>query len=74
MEYPYNQITGQTSNEDYTATVYVHVQSEFFPIDETSLTAAVQQWLLNNVPEIISTTADRREQIFTTTPLPPLGG
>jgi hypothetical protein len=72
MEFPYSQITGQSSNEDYTASVYVHVQSEFFPIDEAALTAHVQQWLLDNVPAIVSTTAAQHEQVFPVTPLPAL--
>jgi hypothetical protein len=72
MDFPYSQITGQSPNEDYRAFVYVHVQSEFFPIDEAALTAHVQQWLLDNEPNIISTTAERHEQVFTITPLPAL--
>lgn len=72
MEFPYNTITGTSSSEDASAYVTIHVQAEFFPIDETALTAAVQQWLLDNVPEVIATTAERREQTFPVTQLPPL--
>lgn len=72
MDYPYNQITGKTSSEDASAFVAFHVQSEFFSIDEDALTAAVQQWLLDNVPEIVATTAERREQTFPVTQLPSL--
>jgi hypothetical protein len=72
MEYPHCKITASSPNEDAKAFVYLHVQSEFFPIDEAALTAAVQQWLLGNVPEVIATTAERREQTYPVTPLPPL--
>lgn len=72
MDYPYNRITGQSSSEDASAFVSVHVQSEFFTVDEGALTAVVQQWLLDNVPEIVSTTAERREQTFPITQLPSL--
>ncbi|WP_416520016.1 hypothetical protein [Streptomyces achromogenes] len=72
MEYPHNHITGQTNREDATAFVTLYVQSEFFPIDESALTAHIQQWLLDNVPEIVATTAERREQTFPVTALPPL--
>lgn len=72
MEYPYSQITGNSSNEDASAFVTIHVQAEFFPIDEAALAAAVQQWLLDNVPEIVATTAEHREQTFPVTQLPPI--
>lgn len=72
MDYPYSTITAKSDNEDASAFVYVHVQSEFWPIDEAALTAAIQQWLLENVPEVIATTAQRREQVFPVTDLPPL--
>ncbi|MGW2739134.1 hypothetical protein ACWC4D_33655 [Streptomyces sp. NPDC001288] len=71
-DYPFNRITAQTSRDDATAFVTISVQSEFFPIDEAALTAHVQQWLLDNNSNIIATTAERREQIFPVTPLPPL--
>lgn len=73
-DYPYNRITGQTDSEDRQAFVSIHVQSEFFPVDESGLTAAIQQWLLDNVPDIVATVAERREQIFPVTTLPPLPG
>lgn len=73
-DYPYSRITGQSNREDASAFVTINVQSEFFPIDEDGLTAAVQQWLLDNVPDIVSTTAERREQTFPVTTLPPLPG
>ncbi|MFE1452017.1 hypothetical protein [Streptomyces olivaceoviridis] len=69
MDFPFNQITAQTSNEDSRVYVYINVQSEYAPVDETGLTHAVQQWLTANVPNVISTTAERHEQIFTVTPL-----
>lgn len=72
MDYPHNAIIAKTDSEDRQAFVSVHVQSEFFPIDEAALTQVVQQWLLDNVPEVTSTTAQRREQVFPVTDLPPL--
>jgi hypothetical protein len=68
----YNQITGQGANEDDKAFIYVHVQAEFFPIDEAALTRHIQQWMLDNAQDVISTTAERHEQVSTTTPLPAL--
>ncbi|MEU5323016.1 hypothetical protein AB0G67_40630 [Streptomyces sp. NPDC021056] len=72
MDYPYIRIQAQTSNEDQSLTVAVHVQSEFFPIDEAGLAQTVQQWLLDNVPQVTTTTAERREQAFPVTQLPSL--
>lgn len=74
MDYPYNRVEGQTETEDHRVFVDVHVFSEFIPIDESALTQAVQQWLLDNVPEVVSTTAQRREQVFPVTQLPTLPG
>lgn len=72
MDYPYIRVQAQTSNEDQTLFVNVHVQSEFFPIDEAGLTQAIQQWLIDNVPQVTTTTAERREQVYPVTTLPPL--
>lgn len=72
MDYPYNRIQAQTSNEDQNLFVSVHVQSEFFPIDEAGLTQVIQQWLLDNVPQVTATTAERREQVYPVTTLLPL--
>ena len=72
MEYPFNRITAQTNSEDTTAYVSIYVQSEFFAIDEAGLTAHVQQWLLDNAPQVIATLAERRDQTFPVTPLPSL--
>lgn len=72
MDYPYNRITGKSSSEDASAFVSLKVESEFFGIDQDALTAAVQQWLLDNVPEIVATSAERREQTFPVTSLPDL--
>ncbi|MYW43041.1 hypothetical protein [Streptomyces sp. SID161] len=72
MEYPHNRITGQSTRDDATAYVTLYVQSEYIPINEAALTAHVQQWLLDNVPDIVSTTAEHREQTFPVTALPPL--
>ncbi|WP_399559590.1 hypothetical protein OIA45_48430 (plasmid) [Streptomyces chartreusis] len=74
MDYPYNRIEGQTNTEDHRVFVDVHVFSEFLPVDEAALTQVIQQWLLDNVPEVVSTTAQRREQTFPITDLPPLPG
>lgn len=70
--FPHNTITGLTDNEDYKVFVEVHVQSEFFPIDEAALTQVIQQWMLDSVPEVVATTAERREQVFPVTQLPSL--
>ncbi|MET8585733.1 hypothetical protein ABZX39_33420 [Streptomyces collinus] len=72
MEFPHNRITAKTTNEDTTAYVSIYVQSDSFSIDEAGLTAAVQQWLLDNAPEVVATRAERREQTFPVTELPPL--
>jgi hypothetical protein len=72
VDYPYTRIQGQTANEDQTLFVNVHVQAEFFPIDEAALTRVIQQWLLDNVPQVTATTAERREQIYPVTTLLPL--
>jgi hypothetical protein len=74
VDYPYNRIEGQTNTEDHRVFVDVHVFSEFLPVDEAALTQVIQQWLLDNVPEVVSTTAQRREQTFPITDLPPLPG
>lgn len=72
MDYPHSAITAHTTSEDWKAFVYVHVRSEFFPIDDAALTQVVQQWLLDNVAGIVSTTAERRDQVFPVTTLPTL--
>jgi hypothetical protein len=72
MEFPHNRITGQSARDDATVYVSLYVQSEYIPIDEAALTAVVQQWLLDHVPDIVSTAAERRDQTFPVTPLPPL--
>lgn len=71
-DYPYTRITARTDREDATAFVTINVQSEFFPVDSAALTAHVQQWMLDNVPEVVATTAEHREQTFPVTTLPPL--
>lgn len=73
MDYPYIRIQAATSNEDHTIAVDLAVQSEFITIDETALAHSIQQWLVDNVEQVVSTTAERREQTFPVTPLPPLG-
>lgn len=72
MDYPYTMIGGQSSREVDPAYVYVHVQSEFISIDKDALTRSIQQWLLDNVEEIVTTTAERREVTYPVTQLPPL--
>lgn len=72
MDYPYNRIQAQTANEDQNLFVSIHVQSEFFPIDEAGLTQTIQQWLLDHVDQVTATTAERREQTYPVTTLPPL--
>jgi hypothetical protein len=73
MDYPCNLISAKGSGEEDPARIYVSVQSEYIPIDETALAHAIQQWLLDNVEGVVSTSADRHEQLFPVTPLPPLG-
>lgn len=70
MEYPYSLITADSSRNVDPINVTVRVQSEFIPIDDVALTKAIQQWLLDTVPDIVSVTAERREQIFPVTQLP----
>lgn len=72
MDYPYIRIQAATDNEDHTIAVDVRVQSEFITLDETALAHTVQQWLLDNVEPVTSTTAEHRDQTFPVTPLPPL--
>jgi hypothetical protein len=72
-DFPYQKITGQSSREDATAYIHVNVQSEYIPIDEIALTHAIEQWLLDNVPDIVSTSAERHEQVYTVTTIPPAG-
>lgn len=72
MDLPYVTIGGHSSREVDPAYVYLHVSSEYIEIDENALTQAIQQWLLDNVPDIVSTTAERREVIYPVTQLPPL--
>ena len=73
MDYPYIRIQAATDNEDHTIAVEVNVQSEFITIDETALAHTIEQWIRDNVEQVTSTTAERREQTFPVTPLPPLG-
>jgi hypothetical protein len=72
MDYPYIAIQATTDSEDHVVYADVHVRSEFIDIDEAGLAQIVQQWFLDNVPEVVSATAERREQIFPTTQLPSL--
>lgn len=69
MEFPFNLIQGQRGED--TVRVYVYVQSEYIQIDETSLAHTIQQWMAGNVPDVVSTTAERHEQLFPVTPIPP---
>lgn len=73
MDYPYIRIQAATDNEDHTIAVDLHVQSEFITIDETALAHTIEQWLRDNVQQVVSTTAEHRDQTFPVTPLPPLG-
>lgn len=72
MEFPYNLIQG--NGEADPVRVYVNVQSEYTTVDETALAHHIQQWLLDNVDYVTSTSAERHEQIFPVTPLPPATG
>lgn len=74
MDYPYTRIQATTDSEDRTISVDLSVQSEFITIDEAALAHTIQQWLLDNVQQVVTTTAERRDQVFPVTQLPPLGG
>lgn len=69
MEYPCNIIFGEGESDP--VRVYVYVQSEYAQVDETALAHVVEQFLLDNVGYVTSTSAERHEQIFPVTPLPP---
>lgn len=68
-EYPYTLING--NGEADPVRVYVNVQSEYTQVDETALAHHIEQWLLDNVDYVTSTNAERHEQLFPVTPLPP---
>lgn len=68
-EFPYNLIEGYGEADPVRVTV--NVVSEYTQVDETALAHAVQQWLLDNVPYVTSTAAERHEQLFPVTPIPP---
>lgn len=73
MDYPSIRITGIPVNDENPAEVLVHTQTDIMHIDPAGLAHAIQQYLLDNVPDIESTTAEIRDQVFPVTPLPPLG-
>lgn len=73
MDYPIIVITGQPVHDEVPATVTVHTHTENIQIDKAGLAAAIQQYLLDNVPDIAATTAEIREQTYPVTELPPLG-
>lgn len=73
MDYPILLITGQPVHDEQPATVAVHIETENILIDRAGLAAAIQKYLLDNVPDIASTTAEIREQTYPVTTLPPLG-
>jgi hypothetical protein len=70
-EFPYNLILGQ--GEADPVRVSVNVQSEYTQIDETALANAIGQWLVDNSGYVTSYTAERHEQLFPVTPIPPVG-
>ena len=72
MDFPYIAIQASTNNEDHIIYADMQVRSEFIQIDEAALAQHVQQWFLDNVPEVVSTTAEHREQTFPVTQFPPL--
>lgn len=73
MDYPLIVITGQPVHDEMPPTVSVHTETENIQIDKAGLAHAIQQYLLDNVPDIASTTAEIREQTYPVTTLPPLG-
>lgn len=71
-DFPYNQIIGY--GEADPVRINVNIQSsEYTTVDETALAHTIQQWLLDNVPYVTSTSSERHEQLYPVTPLPPLG-
>jgi len=70
-DFPYNLILG--NGEADPVRVTVSVQSEYTTVDETALAHAIEQWLMDNVGYVTSTSAERHEQLYPVTPLPPLG-
>lgn len=73
MDYPQIVITGQPVHDEMPATVTVHTETENIVIDKAGLANAIQQYLIANVADISSTTAEIREQTYPVTALPPLG-
>lgn len=73
MDYPLLLITCQPVHDEMPATVAVHTETENIQIDKAALAHVIQQYLLDNVPDIASTTAEIREQTYPVTALPPLG-
>lgn len=71
MDFPSNVLTCTTEYDENPTVVTVHVVSDNNRVDETALTHVIQQWLADH-PDFVSVTAERREQLFPVTPIPPL--
>lgn len=74
MEFPSNVFTCASLYDENPTVVTVHVWSDNSRVDETALAHVIQQWLIDNGPSFASVTAERHEQVFPITPIPPLGG
>ena len=73
MDYPLIVITGQPVTDELAPTVLVHTETENIVIDKAGLANVIQQYLIDTVPNIASTTAEIRDQTYPVTTLPPLG-
>ena len=73
MDFPSNVLTCTSLNDENPTVVTVHVQSDNQRVDETALAHVIQQWLTDNVADVADVTAERHEQLFPVTPLPPSG-
>ena len=73
MDFPSNVLTCASVNDENPTVVTVHVYSDNDRVDETALAQVIRQWLIDNGPTFASVTAERHEQLFPVTPIPPLG-
>jgi len=73
MEFPSNVFTCASKFDENPTIVTVHVVSDGNRVDEEALAHVIQQWLIDNGPTYTSVTAERHEQLFPVTPIPPAG-
>jgi hypothetical protein len=72
VEFPSNVFVCPSVFDENNTIVTVHVQSDNDRVDETALAHVIQQWLTDNGVGFASVTAERHEQLFPVTPIPPL--